>query len=121
MYLAIRGADEVSINIFSPYPGSELFEGLSEKGLVRLDDAFFLALTSLNSDYTKLNPLTVNEWMGSRELGLYRIVFMLTNYALGYLIYPSRIVRTVRNMWFGGQASTVFEHRLKDQTKRRAA
>lgn len=120
MYLAIRGADEVSINIFSPYPGSELFEGLSGEGRVALSDAFFLALTSLNSDYTKLNPLTVSEFMSSRELGLYRITFMLANYVLGYIVYPSRIIRTVRNMWFGGRASTVFEHRLKDSAKRRA-
>lgn len=121
LYLAIRGADEVSINIFSPYPGSELFETLFEENRVGLNDAFFLALTSLNSDYTKLNPLTVNECMSSRELGLYRVFFMLTNYALGYIIFPSRIVRTIRNMWFGGRASTVFEHRLKDSTTRRAA
>jgi len=121
LHLAIRGVDEVSINIFSPYPGSELFEDLCDKGRIDLDDTFFLALTSLNSDYTRLNPLTVNERMGSRELGLYRIFFMLTNYALGYIIYPVRILRTIRNMWFGGKASTVFEHRLKDAAKRRAA
>lgn len=121
LYLAIRGVDEVSINIFSPYPGSELFEMIHDAGKVHLSDEYFLNLTSLNSDYTKLNPMTVNDAMGARELALYRVLFMMMNYAIGYLIYPSRIVRTIRNLWFGGHAATVFEHRLKNaKTKRRS-
>jgi len=112
--LALKGVDEVSINIFSPYPGSELFEDIDSRKKVDLTDEYFLALTSLNSDYTKLNPMTVNEKMGSLELGFYRIFFMLSNYAISYLFYPSRIARTIRNIFFDGKAATVFEHRLKD-------
>ena len=60
--------------------------------------------------------------MGHVELALYRIGFMLTNYAIGYLVYPSRIVRTVRNVIFSdGASSTVLEHRLKDLFKRKRA
>lgn len=118
LYLALRGADEVSINIFSPYPGTEIFEELRRAGKVRLDDGYFLALTSLNSDYTSLNPLTVNPRMGPRELAFHRIVFMLLNYALGYLVYPARIVRTFRYLFGGSTSATVFEHRLKDMLKR---
>ena len=118
--LAIRGVDEVSINIFSPYPGTELFDGLQSSGKVALNDAYFLKLTSLNSDYTSVNPLTVNSAMGPRELGLYRIAFMLANYALGYLIYPRRILRTLRNLRSQHESSTVLEHRLKDALRRRS-
>jgi len=117
--LAIRGVDEVSINIFSPYPGTELFDGLQSAGKVELNDAYFLKLTSLNSDYTSINPLTVNSAMGPRELGLYRIAFMLANYALGYLLYPRRILRTLRNLRSQHDSSTVLEHRLKDAIRRR--
>jgi radical SAM superfamily enzyme YgiQ (UPF0313 family) len=112
--LAVRGVDEVSINIYSPYPGTELFEELLASGKLTLDDPYFLALTSLNSDYTSVNPLTFNAVMGPRELALYRIGFMLTNYAIGYLLYPWRIVRTLRNVLSQTRATTVFEHRLKD-------
>src|SRR5262249_1541340 len=56
--LAVRGADEVSINIFSPYPGSELYGELERAGRVALTDEYFLSLTSLNSDYTLTQPLT---------------------------------------------------------------
>ncbi len=85
-----------------------------------MNDAYFLSLTSLNSDYTSLNPLTVNPNLGPRELAFYRITFMLMNYAIGYLRYPSRIWRTFKNIFFDKDFSaTVFEHRLKYMFKRK--
>jgi radical SAM superfamily enzyme YgiQ (UPF0313 family) len=119
LYLAWKGADEVSINIFSPYPGTEIFAELVAKGAINLSDQYFLSLSSLNSDYTSVNPLTVNDNMGPRELALYRIVFMLTNYMVGYLRFPSRIWRTVRNVIIADDMSaTVFEHRIKDALRK---
>jgi anaerobic magnesium-protoporphyrin IX monomethyl ester cyclase len=120
LYLAIRGADEVSINIFSAYPGTEIFRELLRDGVVQLNDNYFLALTSLNSDYTSLRPQTVNRNIGRGELAFYRIAFMLMNYGLGYILYPSRIVRTLRYL-FGStvtNSATVLEHRLKDAFRR---
>ncbi len=122
LYLAWKGADEVTINIFSPYPGTEIFADLLAQGRIRLCDEYFLSLTSLNSDYTALNPLTMNDTMGPRELALYRIGFMLTNYLIGYLRYPSRIWRTIRNIFVAdGFAATVLEHRIKDSLRRLGA
>ena len=121
LYLAWKGADEVTINIFSPYPGTEIFEGLIGEERFTLNDDFFLCLTSLNSDYTAFNPLTCNPNMGPRELAFYRLSFMLLNYIVGYIAYPSRIVRTLRNVFLGGSsAATVLEHRLKDLFRRRS-
>lgn len=119
LYLAWKGADEVSINIFSPYPGTEIFDALMREGRLKLADKYFLSLTSLNSDYAALNPLTVNKYMGSRELAFYRIAFMLLNYLVGYLRYPSRIVRTIQYVASDVGAATVFEHRLKDIFRRK--
>lgn len=119
LYLAWKGADEVSINIFSPYPGTEIFHALRAEGRVQLNEQYFLSLTSLNSDYTTLNPLTCNPNMGARELAFYRISFMLLNYLVGYLRHPKRIARTLRNIFSkNAQAATVFEHRLKDLFRR---
>lgn len=119
MYLAIRGADEVSINIYSPYPGTELFDELQQEGRITIGDSYFLELTSINSDYSRTNPLTYNRHMGPNELALYRITFMLTNYIIGYILYPRRIIRTIRNIFSAQYASTVLEHRLKDLFSRR--
>lgn len=121
LYLAWKGADEVSINIFSPYPGTEIFADLLANGRVELSDQYFLALTSLNSDYTSINPLTANDHIGARELALYRIGFMLINYIIGYLRYPSRVWRTIRNILIADDVSaTVFEHRIKDALRKLA-
>jgi radical SAM superfamily enzyme YgiQ (UPF0313 family) len=119
LYLAWKGADEVTINIFSPYPGTEIFGELVNEKKFQMGDDFFLCLTSLNSDYSSLNPLTCNPHMGPRELAFYRLSFMLLNYGVGYLAYPSRILRTLHNVFFGGSAAaTVLEHRLKDLFRR---
>jgi len=119
LYLACRGVEEVTINIFSPYPGTEIFNELVERNKVNLDDNYFLALTSLNSEYTSLNPMTVSNHLGPRELGFYRITFMLANYLFGYVLRPKRIISTLRVMFFNQRASTVLEHRLKDAMKRK--
>jgi radical SAM superfamily enzyme YgiQ (UPF0313 family) len=117
--LAFRGVDEVPINIFSPYPGSELFANLRAAGRVTLDDRYFLSLNAINTDYTSMNPMTVNESVSVRRLALYRLFAMMSNYLIGYLVYPTRIWRTLRNVYGGGAAATtVFEHRLKDARKR---
>jgi anaerobic magnesium-protoporphyrin IX monomethyl ester cyclase len=120
LYLAWKGADEVTINIFSPYPGTEIFAELIERGKITLCDEYFMSLTSLNSDYTSFEPVTANEHIGERELAMYRLGFMLFNYFIGYVRYPSRIWRTVGNI-FGKEnsAATVFEHRVKDMFRRK--
>src|SRR5207237_5516464 len=46
LYLAFKGADEVTINIFSPYPGTEIFDDLLAQRRIELSDKYFLALTS---------------------------------------------------------------------------
>ena len=117
--LALKGVDEVSINIFSPYPGTELFEAAVDTGTIVVEDKYFLQLSSLNSDYTSFNPLTLNLAMSSRELAVYRLLFMMMNYVIGYLIHPSRILRTWRAVFSSKDASTVFEHRLKDAFARK--
>jgi anaerobic magnesium-protoporphyrin IX monomethyl ester cyclase len=114
LYLAWKGADEVSINIFSPYPGTEIFAALVTEGKITLSDNYFLSLTSLNSDYTLFSPVTANTHIGVRELAVYRLGFMLLNYFIGYVRYPTRIWRTLRNIFSEHSAATVFEHRLKD-------
>lgn len=41
LYLASKGADEVTINIFSPYPGTEIFKDLLKQDKIKLGDEFF--------------------------------------------------------------------------------
>ena len=119
MKLSILGADEIQPNLYSPYPGSELFEQLMADEQITLGDEYFLSLTSLNSDLSVFKPLTFNEYMGSKELAFYRFFFTAVNYSLGYLCHPTRIFRTIRNIYFNKHAATVLENRLNDLINRR--
>ncbi len=113
--LAVRGVDEVSVNVFSPYPGSEIFHQLVAANRVTLDDEYFLGLASMYSDFTKTDLITFNREMTSRQLSRWRLAFMLSGYSIGYALHPSRIFRTARNVFFPShEAATVLEHRLKD-------
>lgn len=119
--LAILGVDEVPLNLYSSYPGSEIFEKLRQQNKININDRYFLSLTSLNSDFAHTNPMTMNEVMGPTELAIYRLGAMLANYGFGYLLHPKRVIRTLRNVFGqGNTAATVFEHRLKDAFKRRS-
>ena len=115
---AIRGVDDVTIYIFSPYPGTEIFDDLTSAGKVKLNDDYFFKLTSLNGDYFSTNLTTFNDNISGRMLGVVRLVAVLINYAISYLLYPRRIIRTIRNI-YSTNAATVFEHRLKDFLNRR--
>ena len=122
IYLAARGVDEVSINIFSPYPGTEIFDKLVSNGALTINDDYFFGLSSLNSEFSNLNPMTCNEKIGARELAIYRLFFLLSNYAVGYLFYPHRILRTLKSIFSKNTfAATVFEHRLKDLLKKKSS
>jgi anaerobic magnesium-protoporphyrin IX monomethyl ester cyclase len=117
--MVMQGVDEISTNIFSPYPGSAMFDELHKAGRIELTDEYFMRLTSLNSDFLRLNPLTFNDSIGPRELACYRIALLLSCYFLSYALFPARILRTWRNWRSGKAAATVFEHRVGDFLKRR--
>ena len=120
--LAMHGVDDVSANVFECYPGSEIFNTVSAAGRITLDDKYFLGLTSMYSDLTKTDLITFNAEMSPRELALWRLAFVLASYLIGYVLYPSRILRTIRNVFFAShEAATVFEHRLKDIVRRSKA
>ncbi len=118
MKLAWKGVDEVPVFIFSPYPGTEIFHELLKGGEIKIDDDYFFQLTSLNSAYLSWDVISTNPRIGSRVLGLVRTLFILTNYTISYVFHPSRIFRTIKNIFLENKAATVFEHRLKDLIKR---
>ena len=120
--MAARGVDEPSINIFSPYPGTEIYRDLVQQGKIALNDEYFFSLTSLNSAFFTARGVSLNDRIGATALKMLRLFFILMNYALSYLLYPHRIARTIRNLFRRGSASsTVFEHRLKDFLRRNRA
>ncbi len=115
--LAWLGVDDVPVYLFSPYPGSELYRYLRASGrIAKMDNDYFESLVcfmdlSSSSCYC--------ERIGALELSFYRLIGMAAFYALSYLRYPGRILRTVRNLW-RRSAETVFEQRVIDLLRRSA-
>jgi radical SAM superfamily enzyme YgiQ (UPF0313 family) len=117
--MALIGVDEVPFFIFSAYPGTEIFADLVQRGEVVLNDAYFLSLVSLNGKFSNLCPAGVSSrHLSNVELATLRLAFMLLNYAISYLCYPRRILRTLRNLSGRRGSATVFENRLQDALHR---
>lgn len=112
MRLALMGVDEMNPSVFSPYPGSEIFYDLVKRGELTLNDEYFDNLTKTWK--WRPRPRTFSKHVGRYELAAYRFFGILAFYALGYLRYPGRIVRTLRNVFADRDSTTILEQRLKD-------
>lgn len=114
---AVMGVEEVPVYPFQPYPGTELFQYLIEKGRVRLNDQYFDSLATLSTG--KLTPPDDSycESAGRLELYAYRLFALIASYGLSYLLHPGRIVRTVKSL-SSDRSTTVLEQRLKDQYRK---
>ena len=121
MRLAFLGVDDCNVAMFSPYPGSELYDQLRKDGeIVELDDSYFENLM-IQFDFTLAK--TYCKSIGSLELLLYRVLSMTTFYSISYLRRPSRILRILkfvilRHSQF--QPLSVFEQRIFDFISRRS-
>ena len=118
--MSMKGVDDVPIFIFSPYPGTEIFDNLVQTGKITFNDDYFFSLTSLNGSYTDPRAVvSYSPYLSSIKLGYTRTIFILLNYIATYLFHPSRMYRTIHLLLSNSnKASTVFEHRLQDLFKR---
>jgi radical SAM superfamily enzyme YgiQ (UPF0313 family) len=123
VYQALRfawlGLDEVALNLFQPYPGTELFEGLVARGRVRLDDAYFETLATFSSGNLAPPRESYSSHMGRLELCVYRLIGMVLFLAIAYLLHPRRIWRSIHNILFTERSATVTEQRIKDRLRHR--
>ena len=111
--LTAKGVDDIQPYIYSPYPGTELFNELVNDGSIIVNDEYFFSLIGLNSDLTNFKPLVFTKNINAWELAIYRLLFTLFAYGISYLLKPSRFVRTMKNLYSKDNAETVFEARLK--------
>jgi radical SAM superfamily enzyme YgiQ (UPF0313 family) len=116
MRFAVLGVDDTGVYTFSPYPGSELYYYLRRTNAIgEMDRGYFESLMT----FMGLKQLShYCENVGSREIGVYRSVGMSVFYGLSYLLYPGRILRTIRN-YRQHKSDTVFEERLFAFLRRR--
>jgi len=93
LWSAVIGIHDISIWVFVPYPGSELFSRLRSEGeIAKMDDAFFYHLASyadITKTFSYCKKLSKSELIFARSFGI--VLF----YSLSWLVRPWRPVQMV--------------------------
>ncbi len=92
--VAATGVDDLSINQFSPYPGSELFDRLVKEGKVVLDDRYFETLSYYSS---MTNAHSYSNHLSSREILIYKTLGTAAFYLTAFTLHPLRMFTTILN------------------------
>jgi anaerobic magnesium-protoporphyrin IX monomethyl ester cyclase len=90
------GVHDMSISLFSPYPGSELYHELRKSGRIpELSDEYFLGLCAYK-DFSQ--SVSYTDGLSPRVLNIYRILGFLVFYGTQYAVRPWRMVRLLSNL-----------------------
>ncbi len=113
--LAFIGVDDCNVALFSPYPGSAIYDDLRREGVIaKTDDNYFENLMT-QFDFTLSQTFCKN--IKSSELLVYRVFGMAAFYAISYLRKPSRILRLLKYFLSRHepfQPRSLFEQRIFD-------
>ena len=114
--MALAGVHDTGVSMFSPYPGTELFEELQAKGVVPkpLDDRYYLRLSGYK-DLTR--SIAYSEHVSSKAIGVYRLLILLLFYGVQFAVRPQRFVRLVANFVRARQDSRL-DKSLRDMYNR---
>jgi len=113
IYCSLRfGVYDVNFAMFSPYPGSELFEKLKKEKKLDLDDDYFKKLMAY-MDVTQ--PYSYCENVSGRTLSIVRFLGFSLSYITIYVSRPIRIYKLFKN-FFQKEffPSNLFEQRVYD-------
>ncbi len=94
--MGLAGVHDMSISLFSPYPGSELYHDLRKSGRIpELSDDYFLSLGAYK-DFAQ--SVSYNSDVSPRTLNGYRIAGFLAFYGTQYAVRPWRAGRLLVNL-----------------------
>lgn len=94
--MAAAGIEDVSVFSFTPYPGSELFNELVEKGDIVLNDDHLFSLAQY-SDPSVIK--SYSEFISDTQLRILCLAGMALFYAASFAIRPVRLLKLVRNLY----------------------
>ena len=103
LLLALRlgwyGVKGVSVYVFSPYPGSELFEEVYEQSKFTKDDYFnYLKYQLINSAGARVfNPRNLIKFPKEEILTFIGNVFMVLAYFCSMIRFPRRLLNLILN------------------------
>lgn len=107
--LALLGIDAVEVMLFTPYPGTELFDELRKDGTIpEFSDGYFRSMAAF------LDPFVPSKYcrnISGRELIFWRSLMMLSFFAILFTLRPWRLFSLIRSL-FRDKSETVVENRL---------
>ncbi|MEO8259897.1 MAG: radical SAM protein [Acidobacteriota bacterium] len=90
------GVHDMSVSLFSPYPGSELYHELRKSGRIpELSDEYFLGLCAYK-DFSQ--SVSYTDGLSPGVLNVYRILGFLVFYGTQYAVRPWRMARLLMNL-----------------------
>ena len=113
IYCSLRfGISDTIYSMFSPYPGSELYEKLIKEKKIHLDDNYFEKLM-VYMDITE--PQSYSEHVSGKMLVFLRFAGFSLSYLAIYLSRPIRIYRLIKNFFKKDFfPNNLFEQRIYD-------
>ncbi|MEX0810924.1 MAG: cobalamin-dependent protein [Chitinophagales bacterium] len=99
------GANDAAPAIFSPYPGSELFDRLIEEGKLNLKNDDFLY--SIIDSYDVVPKKVYSNNISAFSIRAYIFIFLILFYGSNYLFRPNRFFTTIYNVLKNKQESKI--------------
>ena len=93
------GVHDMSPSVFSPYPGSELFDRLLKEGKINMnDDSYFYQIIYVD---TFFNNYFYNKNINKYMLRFYHLSYLFVFYTSNFVFHPLRAFRTLKNLLTG--------------------
>lgn len=90
------GAHDMAPAVFTPYPGSTLYNRLVKQGKLDLYDDN--SIIEIIESYDLWPSRVYNEQMSETALKIYIFLFTLAFYGSNYIFRPNRLFKTIRNL-----------------------
>ncbi|MDZ4846251.1 MAG: radical SAM protein [Chitinophagales bacterium] len=92
-----HGVNDMAPSVFSPYPGSALFEMLQKQGRINMNnDDYFYQIIYVD---TFFNNFFYNDDINKHVLRFYLLSYLAIFYISNFIFHPARLVKTVQNLW----------------------
>jgi len=92
--MSYAGAHDLSIGVFAPYPGSEIYDELVKKGKIEHSEKYWQQLAYVDISFTK----SWSESISTKSLLFYNWLGMGIFYLSNYIFRPKRIFITIKNI-----------------------
>ena len=92
--MSFVGVHDVSMGVFAPYPGSEIYDDLVKKAKIKHDEKYWQELSYVDITFSK----SYCENISSKNLLYYNWLGYFIFYISNYIFRPIRIYTTLKNL-----------------------